>query len=115
MTLDAGYRITVPVVLDGLPIKAEIDTGTSGSVLSEDFASSSYGHRSGADWNFGTLSFEGVSIGSPRIDVVPDSVSGRNTSAGVPPLIVGKDILSHFHVYIAYGEKRLYLTARDAH
>ncbi len=59
----------------------------------------------------------GIEIREPTLDVLPDlmgtglgTLFGWRTSTSLPYVIVGMSILSHLHVYIAYGEERLYIT-----
>lgn len=105
LTIDAKWRISVPVTLDGVETTAAIDTGAPTSAIAGQFASDNF--RSPA---FHALSFEGVTIANPKLAVIA-GVAGP----GTPPIVIGEDLLKRFHLYIAYGEKRLYLTAANAH
>ena len=72
---------------------------------------------------FKTLSIEGVTISNPTIDLLPDMVSGpagnsrptgsiiSDTDNNLPDVILGMNVLSKLHVYIAYKEAKLYITA----
>lgn len=81
-----------------------------------------YTHR------FGKLSFGDVSITGPRLSIIPNAM-GRN--AGLSPLVrdrtkterdrinapemlLGMDILSRLHLYIAFGERKIYLSPATA-
>lgn len=81
----------------------------------------SYTHR------FKSLSFDGIAIFNPTIRIIPDLVHPKimdphdalegdtrvknpATHAGLDQMILGMDILRRLHVYIAYREKKLYLT-----
>ena len=81
-----------------------------------------YSHR------FGSLSLEGVSVSNPDMTIVPDLLRGKlhnprdslegdtrigdpNTEIGMSDVILGTDILHHLHVYIAYRERKLYISA----
>jgi predicted aspartyl protease len=75
---------------------------------------------------FASLSFEGVAVTNLTIDLVPDlmrnkmfsgnsvehgtRLSDPNREAGLGEMILGMDVLHHLHLYIAYKEKKLYLT-----
>ena len=59
----------------------------------------------------------------PEIDLLPDMVSNparptlgagsliRDTDADLPDVILGMNVLSKLHLYIAYKEAKLYITA----
>ncbi|HEV2560878.1 MAG TPA: retropepsin-like aspartic protease [Rhizomicrobium sp.] len=120
MRLDSWLHIIVPVMLDGQPVNAMVDTGRSASLLTYDRAENVFSKdaspkdpaTSGSySYPFKTLSLDGVVVTNPNITVVPDK-----TPAGeMPPLILGMDVLSHLHVFISYQERRLYVTAAAAH
>jgi hypothetical protein len=77
---------------------------------------------------FKTLSFEGITVTNPAIRILTDIVnknaahdgnSGRQTGdrtksayadLTLPQVIIGMDVLSRLHPYLALGERRLYLT-----
>jgi predicted aspartyl protease len=134
-------RLTIPVTLDGKQIDAVIDTGSTNNVLNLRIAED----RFGVDVNapdvkplgqlgnvasaktyrkqFATMSFEGVTVTNPVVDLIPDKQTGafgdqRPTGSliqpadrGLPDLIVGMSVLSKLHMYIAYDERKVYITA----
>ncbi len=73
------------------------------------------------------LDIGGVVIANPGLLIVPDLTRNTRAKAGAPPLgsrlsdkridetdqalRIGMDILRHLHVYIAYNEKKIYITA----
>ena len=73
---------------------------------------------------FKSLSFEGIAVTNPKIRILTDIVNknadhGLQTGSHIkrvsddltlPEVIIGMDVLSHLHPYLAMGEKRLYLT-----
>jgi Retroviral aspartyl protease. len=72
---------------------------------------------------FKTLDFHGVAVGNPSITLVPEKMSkilaaGESerwrdpvTEYGIQaPILIGMNVLKHLHIYIAYGEKKLYIT-----
>lgn len=93
------------------------DTPKTGELLA---GSPSYRHT------FTTLGFEGVMVNNPAIDIIPDMNHNKMSDASVPEtgshlnrrssadtrpsLIIGMDVLRHFHLYIAYKENKLYIT-----
>jgi hypothetical protein len=56
------------------------------------------------------LDFGRVSVRNPPIAIFSDNFAKGLGS----DLILGTDVLRHMHLYIAYGEKRLYITAAQA-
>ncbi|MGH6870314.1 MAG: aspartyl protease family protein [Rhizomicrobium sp.] len=82
---------------------------------------------------FKTLSFgdpngANITVGNPEADIVPDEMSGdprnenrtgtrlasKHEEVGLPDMLLGMNILKHLHIYIAYGEQRLYITPASA-
>jgi predicted aspartyl protease len=126
-TLSNIGHIEFLVELDGQSIRAVLDTGAFRSTLqleqAEDIfsfkdddpalktiAKSSRGNVS--KYPFKTLKFGGVAVSNPDILLFP-----RREIAlpGRPELILGMDVLRQLHLYIAYKEKKLYVTAASAH
>jgi Aspartyl protease len=79
-----------------------------------------YGHH------FTSLAFEGVEIANPRIGLVPDRMTSKDQNNSLetgshitraydeiklPEVIIGMNVLKKMHVYIAYKEQNLYITA----
>jgi hypothetical protein len=76
---------------------------------------------------FHTLSLGGITVSNPHVVIYPDlvgkndhdnwtvtgSLTVRNDDGMQNEFIVGMDVLSHLHLYIAYGEKKLYITPPD--
>jgi hypothetical protein len=56
------------------------------------------------NYPFQTLTFGGVTVNRPHIQIVSDPVWREDD------LLLGVGILSQLHLYIAYGEKKLYIT-----
>jgi len=81
-------------------------------------------------YRFKALSFQGVAVNNPLISILSDQ-AGRSfrhdfdskmdidAIYGVkldgPQMILGTNVLSKLHLFISYKEKKLYLTAADAH
>ena len=74
---------------------------------------------------FDKLSFAGLEVSNPNILIMTDRViTGANVDksslrgvsndpysrARLDPVTVGMNVLKHLHVYIAYGEKKLYIS-----
>ncbi len=132
--LDRGGHITFPILLDGVELTAIMDTGAATSTLNQNVGERELGLDFSSAENeligtlgedndevyrrkFQSLSMAGIEIREPTLDVLPDlmgtglgTLFGWRTSTSLPDVIVGMSILSHLHVYIAYGEERLYIT-----
>jgi predicted aspartyl protease len=130
MTLDVSGHIVVGAVLDGKPIDAVIDTGAQRSLLSLRAAS----HNLDIDedskgieargsvvinedveakryrYPFKTLTFEGITIDNPQIEIANTGNDSRHD-----PLVLGIALLRQLHLFIAYDEKKLYLTPAEAY
>ena len=132
---DDNGHILVPVTLDGKDFRAFIDTGSTVSTLSataggkfaSDESDMSQSNSGSYTVHLHSLVFGGVAVQNPHLDVVADRIGQRIQSdeamsgaigtgrQGLPDVLIGNDILRHLHLYIAYNEKKLYVTAADAH
>jgi Aspartyl protease len=122
--LDTGAARTVlnlEVATRDFPIKpGDADTPERGKLTPSD-KTAVYAHR------FQSLSLEGVAISNPLLELLPDLVSSklhhatdtvsndthirdRSEDPGLSDMILGMDILHRFHLYVAYKEKKLYIT-----
>lgn len=132
-TLTRDGHVRVPVTLDGRNTDAILDTGAGVSVLSMEDAKSMFGlgpdsqgvapgtRVAGLSWakpvnaygtTFKSLTLGGVTIPGVRTLIV----DGRNfLGHDFATLVIGNDVLSHFHLYIAYRQQKLYFTPADAH
>jgi len=72
---------------------------------------------------FKSLTLAGIEVANPEIHIIPDKMSEQmsNWSTGSlldkqahetkePPMLLGMNVLKHLHIYIAYKEKKLYIT-----
>ena len=137
--VNSGH-IILPVVLDGHPFDAVLDTGSSFTFISQEVAHNTFGLSSGSPGmmrvsdndgpgtvpvyrhTFKTLALEGLSIANPSIDIfervgssrVPPHLGSRlsdaDESGGNTDVVLGLNELRHLHVYIAYKEQKLYIT-----
>lgn len=132
-TLTGDEHIRVRVNLDGRDMDAILDTGAGISVMSMEDASAAFGVAanspaveaarpvSGLAWagrvhayttTFKTLTIGGVTVPGPRMELI----EGRNfLGHDFAQLVLGNDVLSRFHLYIAYRQQKLYLTDAQAH
>jgi predicted aspartyl protease len=122
-------HIRIPVAIDGKEMKALVDTGAMSSVIGVQKASSALGidEKSAGvkimdaldlggkthsfSYPFKTMGLEGVTIQNPQITIMPDPFLDGIAA----DMILGMDVLRQTHLYIAYGEKKLYLTTALAH
>jgi predicted aspartyl protease len=130
-----NLHIQLDMMLDGKAMRAKIDTGSSSSYLSASVAKEMFGVEAGAstestptadmqsddtsnnDRRFGhrfkSLTANGISIANPQFIVLPDKESKAINHYG--QMLLGMPELRRFHLYVAYKEQVLYLTAADAH
>ena len=133
-------HIRVSVTLDGKTFSAIVDTGATITTMSAAAAKSAFGVAADSpgavtvapnDPRFGyvfhNLAFEGIAVTNPHVLIHPDLVgkndpNNTNTADshitrvddGIgPDLIIGMDVLKRLHLYIAYGERKLYITPPD--
>ena len=77
---------------------------------------------------FGSMSFDGVAVSNPHVIIRPNLVGSKDPDNSVatgsniihvddgigPELTIGLDVLKNLHIYIAYKERKLYVTAAGA-
>jgi predicted aspartyl protease len=116
---DGDPHITLPVELDGKPIKAILDTGASETVLPLEWAEDLYGIdretlAGGGNrfaYPFKMLKLAGVEVANPRIVLHSREASHFDEYR----MLLGIDVLRQLHLYISYKEKMLYVTAASVH
>jgi predicted aspartyl protease len=136
-------QIVFEVTLDGRPVKAILDTGAFNSTLYQGPAEGTFGLTLGsADtpatgtlggdagstvWQhkFKSLTFAGVTVLNPEFSIIPNRISkhfdstelgsliSRPSAQAEPDVLLGMNVLKHLHVYIAYREKKLYITPSE--
>jgi predicted aspartyl protease len=127
MDVQPNGKIRIPVTVDGNPLMAILDTGSVTSFISIAVArkfgvkpdnkdlklKSSYGFKDRFkeyDYPFKTLSLEGLTVNNPHIKIMSDEmVAGFGGD-----LTLGISFLRQLHVYVAYKEEKLYITAAGA-
>lgn len=143
--IDKTGGITVAMTLDGHDVKAIVDTGTALTTLNETDAKRDFGidpTSPGMEtltdargikyyrYRFKSLSMGSVTMPNPLIFILPDAAGaaarrdvteqklqgyqGIGAYRG-PAIILGTDALRHLHLYVAYREHKIYVTAADAH
>jgi predicted aspartyl protease len=142
MKISESGHIEITASLDNHDLQTTFDTGTTHSTLSLPIARSLFDvdeksanvtqvRNTDANpiyrTNFKSLSLQGISVPNPTVDLIPDAMYVRANQEvpdrerylpglpHVPDLILGMDVIHQLHVYIAYQEHMLYLTAADAH
>jgi predicted aspartyl protease len=134
-TLTENGHVRVAVTLDGQNADAILDTGAPVSVLSTHDANAMFRRNlnspdvepanpvSGPAWGrgisarayattFKTLTIGGVTIPDPRMELVEGpNFLGHDFAI----LVLGTDVLSRFHLYIAYRQQKLYLSDAQTH
>jgi hypothetical protein len=126
-------HIYAHVSLDGKPMSALIDTGAGATVVSAAAAKRLFGldvkpsgkgkpaplHR------FASLDFGNIRIPDPQVAVIgdfdkrampftPGNVPSSDEAKDLPDLILGQSVLSKLHIYIAYRERKLFVTSGAA-
>jgi predicted aspartyl protease len=122
---EAGFHIITNAVLDGKDVRILIDTGSDLSYMTVTDAHRLFGLDTaglkrldnGKDpgdasytYPFKTLDLQGIAVQNPKIILMPDKLGDPDQ----PELTIGMSILRKLHLYVAYGEKKLYVTAADA-
>jgi predicted aspartyl protease len=133
-------HIRLPVQVDGKTLKAEIDTGATGTTMMASAAKSLFdivpetpgnvplntqGMAAAFGRVFSTLDFEGLQVKNAHIVIVPDLLGSKDPNNGFqtgsrvkkvdddvdrPDMLIGMDILKKLHLYIAFGENKLYIS-----
>lgn len=119
-------HIFIDVELDGKKFTALLDTGayrTAGDwepianvfdIGAHSPGVSAEGHPDQGDgtyrYPFKTLTFGGITVNNPDILLYPRTVSARQNGRNDHDIILGINVLRKFHLYIANGEKKLYIT-----
>jgi predicted aspartyl protease len=133
-------HILLPVKIDGKDLTAEIDTGASNTSMTAQAARRVFGIVPETPGNvplnaqgmaaafgrvFSTLDFDGVAVKNPHIVILPDLMGSKDPNNGFqtgtrakmvddlegrPDMLIGMNILKKLHLYIAFGEKKLYIS-----
>ena len=136
-------HIRVPITLEGKTFDAVLNTGAPNSTMSAETAKRVFGLTADSPGSvplgtaggakvfghvFDSLTFEGVTVNQPHVVIRPDLIGSKDPDNGVrtdsralrvddgigPEVTLGMDVLKHLHLYVAYKEKKLYLTPADA-
>ncbi len=135
-------QIDLTVLLDGRPVRAELDTGSASTILRLTTASRRFGlspdapgmeaaaATSGVEGtpiltyrhSFDSLTLGAITLTHPTVEILPITFAKRYHPVdshlnliddAMPDLFIGMDILQHLHMFIAYSENMLYFTVDD--
>ena len=125
------HHLNLDVSLDGHPFRAMIDTGAPDTTLTMAEARRVFGIAAEDgdepfEHVFQKLSFEGLEVGNPHIAIIRDKTGSKDPNnsmitgtrlrrvddpdASDPVMLIGMNILSKLHLYVAFGENRIYIT-----
>jgi tetratricopeptide (TPR) repeat protein len=123
------FRIALHVVIDGQKVEALLDTGSHFSAMDDRFARNNFGIEPGRQetevatmvtagggamlreyrHQFGTLDLGGITLAHPWLRIDAQGHSFFHPGAELP-VILGMDVISQLHIYIAYKEHKIYAT-----
>lgn len=119
-------KILLTVNVEGKPVLAGLDTGSYISTLDLERAQADFDLKPESPgmvklkrpegsfgYTFKSLAFGGVQVNNAKIRLDPYSVHQMGKSS--PKMLIGADVLSRLHLYIAYQERKLYVTDATAH
>jgi predicted aspartyl protease len=125
MDVVSSGHIQVPVTINGKKFRAILDTGARSSIIkmgaakalgiSEDSPdlkriSNKDSKYPMYDYPFKQLDFDGIAVSNPHIQIASDDfLPGHDAD-----MLIGVTILRRLHLYIAYGEEKLYITPASA-
>jgi len=134
LNTEKDWHVVAAAMLDGKPVTVIFDTGAYRSSMALEVAQKLFGWdeknppykslpskriNGGSpvalyQYPFASLAFEGTQINNPDIILMPENrfdPRGRNDAK----IVLGMNALRQLHLYIAYKEQMLYLTAAEAH
>jgi predicted aspartyl protease len=133
-------HIRFPVKVDGKDLMAEIDTGAPRTTMTAEAAKRVFDLAPDSPGNvplnaqgmaaafgriFDTLDFEGVAVKNPHVIVIPQLVGSKDPNNGFrtdtrarqvddledqSDMLIGMDIVRKLHLYIAFGESRIFIS-----
>ncbi len=137
--IDESRHIRLVVTLDGKDLQGILDTGDSQSTLAMSAARTLFGidpDSAGVTTDedgdkhvtLHALTIGGIAVQNPKFYLTPDkmdrayvkamglSIYNANIQKKIEPsILIGDNILRKLHLYIAYKERKLYVTAAAAH
>jgi predicted aspartyl protease len=125
--MDDEHHITVKVILDGKETTALLDTGAPYTLLHLEKAEDLFGFKANSpdlvpvdtnggellySYPFKTIGFPGLTVDKPEIILDPKLASDLPRRA---KMILGLNVLRQLHIFIAYKERKIYVTPASAH
>jgi clan AA aspartic protease (TIGR02281 family) len=123
-------HINIPVTVNGQAMTAVVDTGASQTFMNMNDARRLFGlgetspdmttvnningdpRLSGFRHHFATLTFGDVTIKNPQVIILPDQTSSSDPGT-LSEISLGMDVLAQLHLYVAFQERKLYMTPAD--
>lgn len=116
-----GNHIALEAEINGKTVKAVLDSGASTTVMKLETAADilhmdadqlrRMRNEGKAQKLFETLTFQNIAISQPAIHLISKDESKLfDGGSQVPQIIIGMGVLRQLHLYIAYKEKKLYVT-----
>jgi hypothetical protein len=122
-----GSDIRIPVEIEGHKIRAVLDTGANTTVMDLETFMPLFGltpTSPGVEvvhdtrdpypeyvYTFKAINLQGVTVNNARVFFISQKFSHSPDY----DMLLGTNILTHLHLYIAYKEKMLFATAATAH
>lgn len=128
---DTEGHIMIDIELDGKTLTAAVDTGADRSTMTLSTFSTLFGKSADETllkliqhasingtketaiyrYPFRAMTFRGIAVQDPNVDIVDDTLL---EDSGGPQIILGVETLRQLHMFIAYKDERIYLTAAEA-
>lgn len=120
---ERGGKIRIEYTLDGQRVPAIVDTGAPNTSISLTTASAWFHidekspgvtdlHERAFRYRFKTLALDGVVVQNPELLIHQKADGGHTMDFQA---LLGLNILRQLHLYVAYQEHKLYVTAASAH
>lgn len=117
-----GGDVRIGLTLDGKHVPTVLDTGAPHTSISATTAGTWFDvdeNTPGVErfdggllrYHFKNLSFEGIAVADPEIDILPV----KNAHSLDFQALLGMNVLRRLHLFVAYREHKLYVTAASAH
>jgi predicted aspartyl protease len=121
--LDTGAPVTtlmMPIAESDFGLKMGAPDTPRSAEMPDRPSSATYQHK------FSSLNFGGIAVSNLNVSILPDFIKNKIDTPGLgsrlggsgsheeaPDMLIGLNVLRHLHVYIAYKEQKLYITAAD--
>lgn len=117
MTVTPEGRIVLPLTVDGHSLMAVLDTGSATSSITQSAAHSigAASASTGSEQQFQAVALDAISVTNPKFNVVTRLIDSTNKpldASNGADMTLGLNVLKHLHLYVAYHERRLYITPK---